>query len=702
MTPHLDRILHALTARKSGSQWIARCPAHDDHEPSLTITAQDGKILVHCHAGCPQADVIAALQSLNVWPSDNTGHEPDIEAIYPYTDDRGNLIYEVIRKQGKRFLQRRPDGSGGWIWNLSGVRRVLYRLPDIVRRSEEIVYIVEGEKDVHSLERLGLLATTNPGGAGKWRDEYSAVLAGRDCVVIADNDRPGLAHAASVARSLLRHGASVRIFRPDTPKLGGDITDWINAGGTLDELRRICAELPPVDDDAIARLASDQVQPLARPAHVDTLISDLQAPYPRAIGEEAYYGIAGRFTRLVEPHTEADPSFLLIQFLAWSGNILGRRAYIWAGGDKHYPNLFLCGVGPTSVGRKGSATSPILIFFSDIDRNWVLSVQSGLSSGEGLIWAVRDPVYRVEKISQGKGIPADYQEVLVDAGVNDKRLLIYQSEFQGVLQVMRRQGNTLSSLIRDAFDRGNLSSLTKNSPAKATDAHISIVANITRDELLRYLLSDEIDNGFANRFLWACSCRSKCLPEGGKMWQVIRSAEWRSLQDEFRTRLSVIEGEITRDAEAADLWGYDDRPEVGVYRQLTQERYGVYGAVTSRAAALTLRLSLIYALLDGSAEIRREHLLAALEVWRYCDESARYIFGDASGDPTADEIMAALQRAPEGMTRTDIQAMYARHRSASEIARALTALLRAGRVTYQRRQTDGRPVEVWHVVSRES
>lgn len=451
----------------------------------------------------------------------------------------------------------------------------------------------------------------------------------------------------------------------------------------------------------IGRLGSTQTPP-ARVADPKPSIFEKMAPYPAPLGEEAFYGIAGRFVRLVEPHTEADPSFLLIQFLVYAGNILGRRAFIWAGADKHYSNLFLCGVGPTSTGRKGSAAAPIQLFFQGIDEEWVRSIQSGLSSGEGLIWAVRDPIYRREKVSQGKGKPAEYQEVLVDPGVEDKRLLVQQAEFFGALQVMRRQGNTLSPVIRDAFDKGHLNSMVKNSPAKATGAHISIVGNITKEELLRGLLAEEMDNGFANRFLWACSQRSKCLPEGGRMWQVIESEAWRELQRDFNRIHYKVEGAVRRDAEAADIWGYDDRPEIGVYRELTRERHGMYGACTARAAALVLRLSLIYALLDGSAQIRREHLLAALEVWRYCDDSTRYIFGDTLGDPTADEILRALRAAPAGMTRTEISGLFDRHKPGGEINRALLVLHNSGRARFEQVKTKGRPTERWFAVWREA
>ena len=434
----------------------------------------------------------------------------------------------------------------------------------------------------------------------------------------------------------------------------------------------------------------------------DSSIFQHMAPYPAPLGEDAYYGVAGRFVHLVEPHTEADPSFMLVQFLAYAGNVLGRRAFVWAGADRHYPNIFTCGVGPTSAGRKGSAAGPSQLFFKDIDEDWVCSIQSGLSSGEGLIWCVRDPIYRREKVNQGKGKAAQYEEVLVDPGIDDKRLLVHESEFFGPLQAMRRQGNTLSPVMRSAFDKGSLNSMVKNSPAKATDAHITIVGNITREELLRAMLVDEMDNGFANRFLWACSRRSRCLPEGGRMWEAIVSEPFRELQKDFNRIHYSVQGPIRRDAEASDIWGYDDKPDAGVYADLTKERHGMYGACTARAAALTLRVSLIYALLDGAGEIRKEHLIAALEVWRYCDDSARYIFGDALGDPTADEILRALRAAPAGLTRTEITALFDRHKSVAELSRALMVLHKRSLVRFELQKTRGRPVERWYAVWQEA
>lgn len=284
----------------------------------------------------------------------------------------------------------------------------------------------------------------------------------------------------------------------------------------------------------------------------------------------------------------------------------------------------------------------------------------------------------------------------VDAGIKGKRLLVRQSEFFGALQVMRRQGNTLSPVIRDAWDRGDLNTMVKNSPAKATGAHVSVIGNITKEELLRSMLRDDADNGFANRFLWCCSVRSKSLPEGGKL----RTVDFSGLQKRFAEARHNCQhlGQVERDAEAADLWGRDDTPGIGLYSELTKERHGLLGAVTARAAAQVLRISLVYALLDGSEQIWQEHLLAASEVWRYCLDSARYIFGDANGDPAADEILLQLRRAQDGLTRAQIRDIFDRNKSSEEIARALMFLHNAGLARFDKEPTNGRPTERWFAV----
>ena len=182
----------------------------------------------------------------------NGERPPDdsIVAVYDYKDSTGKMVFQVVRKVPKTFRQRRPDGNGGWIWNLHGVERVLYRLPELLRASPDApVFVAEGEKDCDALRERGLIATTNPGGAGKWRESMSVYLQRRDVAILADNDPAGEAHAADVARKLHSVARSVRIVRlPGLPDKG-DVSDWLTAGGTAEELERLAAAAPRADVD---------------------------------------------------------------------------------------------------------------------------------------------------------------------------------------------------------------------------------------------------------------------------------------------------------------------------------------------------------------------------------------------------------------------------------------------------------------------
>jgi hypothetical protein len=405
------------------------------------------------------------------------------------------------------------------------------------------------------------------------------------------------------------------------------------------------------------------------------------AQWPAPLKNEAFHGPAGDLVRTIEPHSESDSAALLVQSLASFGNLIGRSAYFKAEADKHHMNLFVNLVGLTAKGRKGTSWGQVKRMHRDVDEEWATArVTSGLSSGEGLIWAVRDEI---------RGLNKKHVEEVLDPGVQDKRLLVLEGEFSRVLQSVERQGNTLSAVLRDSWDTGTLSCLTKNSPARATGAHISTVGHITKDELKRLLTETSMANGFANRFLWVCSRRSKALPEGGALDTVDLKPLIRRLKSAADFARTV--GEMKRDARARVIWRE-------VYPDLSEGKPGLLGAVTSRAEAQVLRLSCIYALLDSSETVQAEHLLAALAVWEYCEQSARFVFGAALGDATADEILRVLRSRTEGMTRTEVSDYFQRNKSATEIARALGVLQEYGRVRVEREQTDGRARERWYAI----
>lgn len=414
--------------------------------------------------------------------------------------------------------------------------------------------------------------------------------------------------------------------------------------------------------------------------------AESQTPEPEPPGAAAFEGLAGEVVGLIDPFTEADRVGVLVNFLAAFGCAVGRGPHMMVGATQHDPRIFMALVGRSSKARKGESWTPVRELFRLVDEEWITSrLLSGLSTGEGLIYAVRDSVEKTEKSKEAKG---EYEVVMVDAGEPDKRLLVMEPELARVLQVMSRQGNTLNSVIRDAWDRGDLHTMTKGSPAHATGAYISIMGHITVDELRRELSDTNAANGFANRFIWLSVRRSKFLPNpepfGGP--QVEQMAQRIAGVVAWAKQIERME----RDAEANDLW-------VHIYPELSAERDGLVAAVLARAEAQVTRLSLLYALLDRSPVVRATHLLSAVELWAYSERSAEYIFGNATGDPVADTIYQAL-RACGKLTRMEVTGLFSRHVASARISLALSALFEQKKVTVRYEETGGRRQELWEFV----
>ena len=448
---------------------------------------------------------------------------------------------------------------------------------------------------------------------------------------------------------------------------------------------RCAPPLPEPEVKAIARSVGRYTPAAKGNGKLQTAAQEWPAP----LGSQAFYGLAGEFVRLVGPETEADASALLFSFLVAMGSIIGRGPYYQVEGDRHYTNLFAVLVGQSAKARKGTSWSQVHRFASMVDDVWCKQrVASGLSSGEGLIHAVRDAITDTVPRREGQRL-VDHESQIRDIGVNDKRLMVVESELSQALQSARREGNTLSAIIREAWDGGPLRVLAKSAKATCLEPHISILAHITIAELKRQLTTNDMGNGFANRFLWLCVTRSKVLPFGG-------AVDCGALEElAGRTRQAI---EFARCIERVEFVADARADWVQVYSALSEGRPGLLGAITARAEAQVVRLATLYALLDQSAAIRQEHLRAALEAWRYCEDSARFIFGDTLGDPTADEILGLLRRSEVGMTRNEITDHFKRNKSSAELGRALAILQSHGLAHPEGRETGGRTAEVWKAI----
>lgn len=247
----------------------------------------------------------------------------------------------------------------------------------------------------------------------------------------------------------------------------------------------------------------------------DTSPKNLAPAWP-TLDPAAFHGLAGEVVRLIEPHTEADPVALLVSFLAEFGSMLNRGPHLILDGSYH-PLLFgPVIVGQSSKSRKGTAGRRIEALLSLAEESWTRGECKGtLSSGEGLAFAVRDAQYKEEPVKQSGKPTGEMQTICADSGVEDKRLFLVQSEFGAVLKIMAREGNSLSGVLRDAWDGLTLAPMTKANRVRTTSPHIGIVAHVTQDELLRNLTDTETVNGFGNRFCWFAVRRSKELPFPG-------------------------------------------------------------------------------------------------------------------------------------------------------------------------------------------
>ena len=393
----------------------------------------------------------------------------------------------------------------------------------------------------------------------------------------------------------------------------------------------------------------------------------LQAPagWPAAPDPVAYHGLAGEIVSKLEPHTEADPVAILTQLLVAFGAAAGRGAYFQVEATRHHPNEYLVLVGESARARKGSSWDHVALLLGHADPS--LQTRTGLSTGEGLIWAVRDPGG-------------------TDGGPGDQRLLVIEPEFATVLKQTQRDINTLSPVLRSGWDGRPLAILTRTAPARATNAHISVIGHITATELRHHSTTVELANGFLNRFLFVGCRRVRLLPEGGDPDPLGSSG----LPDQLARNLKQAKQAslVVLDDAARELWRE-------AYLQLSEPEPGIADAINARAEAHTIRLALLYALINGARTIGPRHLHAALALRDYAARSAAWALDHTTGNPLAQQIHAALEHAPDGLTRTQLRDLLHRNPATAHLDRALAALAEDGKATSQRILTAGRPAELW-------
>lgn len=447
---------------------------------------------------------------------------------------------------------------------------------------------------------------------------------------------------------------------------------------------------PPLPEDEVQTIAKSASSYAADSPAASEIQWEDATPWP-VLHDAALHGFAGEFVRVTAPQTEADPAALLATFLTMYGNAVacadGSSPYVQVGPVKHAPRLFTLIVGATAKSRKGQSYSEVCRIFEIADPVYLESVEiSGLSTGEGLIAHLAD-------LEESKDDDDCEDES------KDKRAFVHESEFGRVLTAAARTDCTLSPVIRDAWDGRTLRVLTRKQPLAATKVHISILGHITQDELCRKTTDTDIANGLLNRFSLIAAKRSKLLPHGGNL----RGDVIKNLGDRLGIliRRSRRVGEVCVSPEAAELW--DD-----LYRNGFKDEKGLAGAAVARGEPITLRLALIYALLDeralnfdGTCIIQAEHLQAAYTLWHYIDASTKHILGNRIGNPIADRLLVELRaNYPNGLDLTQQRDLFARHATESQLCDARVTLESRRFIRTVRLSTGGRPKQISFAIPR--
>ncbi len=423
-------------------------------------------------------------------------------------------------------------------------------------------------------------------------------------------------------------------------------------------------------DTVVALSLLDQSPSEDRPADTGTLPPP--AGWPASPAPVVYHELLGEIVTRIAPHTEADPVAILTQLLVAFGAAVGRGAFFQVEATRHHPNEFMLLTGDSAKARKGSSWDHVQRLITQVDPSIERRILTGLSSGEGVIWAVRDPTSN-------------------DPGITDQRLLVIEPEFASVLKASSREISTLSPTLRSAWDGRPLAILTRTAPARATSAHIAVIGHITQQELRRHTTSLELANGYLNRILIIACRRQRLLPEGGDHDPLNGTGLTRLLAATLKHAQTA--GQIRLDEDARELWHH-------AYRQLADPLPGMLGQITARAEAHTIRLALIYALAEGKRQISPPHLTAALALHDYATHSAAWALNGATGQPLAEQIHAALQANPAGLTRSQISDTLKHNQPAGQIDHALRALQAAGRAAVTQIATGGRPAHLWTATPR--
>ena len=624
---HLWETFYAahLRLKGSGAQVAAKCPFHEDSHESLSVNLTSGAWT--CHAGCGHGIARDFADRLGVAFAPPGLHLVKTEEkTWDYVDEQGRFLFQVVKRAlpdgGKKFSQRRRDEHGEWVFDLKGVRRVLYRLPQVLA-STGPVYVVEGEKDADTLCAHGLTATCNSGGAGKWLPEYNRALRGRTVYIVPDNDKPGRDHADLVMKSLLGTAQEIHILDLPSNVEKGDVTDWLNAGRSINDFAVLAFDSEPV-----------YVKPAPRqkPKKRDSM-------FVKELPSSVFSGLPGEYVRLMADTTEAPDVYHLGTFLAVVGAALGKGVWAWNGVELH-PNLYVLLVGDSGLNRKSTAARRgarlLKLLDPGIDRI------SDFGSAEKLIDMIG---------ASDQGSRPDLH----------KRAFIHLNELAATLAKLQRDGagnivTTLINLYDCEEDQGTPTRGGGNGTQKVQNPIVSMLACSAESWLQDQMKLHDIRSGFANRFVCfgGAPKSPNPSPRPFSMEHLAGSVKQALLP---YIGLAATRKQFTWGGPALKRWEEFYREWHGL-----QPESDVQAAITARVPDNALKMALIYAALHGEGRIDAADLECGINLSLYSAGVMDTVMG---------EVAASAQKRIETSVERQLRAAGTIGRTVSELSRSV-------------------------------
>jgi hypothetical protein len=653
----LEDVLDAVDHVEAGDGYKALCPAHDDNVHSLSIHESDsGKLVMKCHAGCDFSDIVKALKSAEDSGDEarsKTKHEDDSSSKsskppkYVYRDEKGNVLFRVIRGPGKKFVQQHKV-DGEWVSGRNGIAPVLYALDKIQKKAA--VSIVEGEKDVKTLWKLGFPATTAPGGASAWRDEYADMLVSAGVKTVycfRDNDDPGLKYQRAAAASCLARGLTVKLIELPGVGLKEDVSDWIKAGHTEKELASIL-------DSAQVATKRDASAPSDEYDDADQV--KVTGPTVPEIPQVGYVGLGKRFAQMMSSIMEPPKAFFYFSFLTHLGAYVSDKVQLDSALATE-PRLYTVLLAKSGM-KKSAAMERTAELFHGLhdDRSFDVAdapyfICDGAGSGEGLA------------------------EVLQQ----EKRVLLSPDEFQHLTEKMKIENSSLSTLLTTLFERKRWSNVLKGKQKSAhlRDASLSLLSATTFEAFDTLFDGKSSNLGLLNR-LWlvpASVTTRVALPDAlPKVYKTFKK-ELRETLEPFASADQKLLATMTKKARTRFKEWYDNLPQ----EDPKTVRLDGYGH----------RLMILLAICAGRAKDEEisidedviESTIALLDWQRACREAFWPIIADTRDGQITQKIIRAISLSDDGLTKREIFRAINAHRVGPLVfERAIDGLIKSGQL----------------------